>query len=317
MARRRARLLKAMRLALAGFAALSLASFAWMATLAPMPGEGAQGARWKLTGWRQAVPRETPAPPPAWTGKLPTRASEWHDALAERGYTLTRMRALEGDVPRLFLAKLPPDVEAIDSIEMRKAVFIKLLLPLILAENERVLADRLRLMQAAEWLRASFRIPARERAFLDDLARRYGVEPDDLDELTRRVDGVPVSLALAQAALETGWGTSKLATRGQALFGQIALRGGGEQRLIVTRTFEQLADAVAAYVANLNTHRAYAGLRAAREASRRAGFVPGGDDLAGHLQAYSERGGDYIQELRAIMRVNRLAPFDHARLDRS
>jgi Bax protein len=294
-------------------AAVTLTSFAWNAAMAPID---RAPSRWSVALWPRVAPPTVDVARGKWPlpDKLPDRADALHAMLEESGYSLDRLRHFNGDVPRLFLARLPTDVPAMEPVELRKALFIKLMLPLILAENESILADRMRLLQAREWQQAGLRIPPNERAFLADLARRYGVNAGDLDELALRVDAVPTSLALAQAALETGWGTSRLATNGQALFGQIALRG--DNRAVVTRTFEQLADAVSAYASNLNTHRAYGEFRARRHASRVSGHAPSGLELAGQLVAYSERGHDYVHELRAIMRVNQLTPFDHARLDR-
>jgi uncharacterized FlgJ-related protein len=144
-----------------------------------------------------------------------------------------------------------------------------------------------------------------------------------IEELLRRVDVIPVSLALSQSAIESGWGTSRFADEGNALFGQWSWSGKGikpkDQRNSThgdhrIAAFESTGLSVWSYAQNLNTHRAYADLRRKREELRRAGRPVRGADLVGTLIHYSERGQAYVDELRAIMRVNRLDPADDAYL---
>lgn len=250
-----------------------------------------------------AIP--TPTPP------LPDLGAEaLFGELASRGYTLEGVRTAEVDVPRLYAARLPTDLPELDSIDIRKQVFVKLLLPLVLAENERILADRDHLLRLRD--RAAGE-PA-DTVWLEAIAERYGVRPrfpDAFAELVRRVDAVPPSLALAQAALETGWGTSAVAQRSHAMFGQmIAI---SDDRLAVRR-FGHLAHAVEAYAVNLNTHKAYNRFRAKRADLRAKGQVPDGYELAPTLSSYSERKTDYVRDVRGIIRANRLRPLDSARL---
>ncbi len=244
-------------------------------------------------------------------------AAELYRLYVERGFVLEAAREGAEIVPRLVVERLPRDMGALDSSEFRKAVFIKTLLPLLLMENERILADRARLR---EILFAGPDADPADREWLASLAERYGVEPSQPRELLRRVDAVPVSLAIAQAAIETGWGTSRVAQAGQALFGQMVFRNADDDGKV--RKFEQLEHAVQAYAENLNTHRAYAEFRRAREQARRdnpaAGAdltAPDGYNLAQHLRRYSERGMDYVREVRSLMRVNGLRALDRAKLD--
>lgn len=149
-----------------------------------------------------------------------------------------------------------------------------------------------------------------------------GLSPAAYDELLARLDIVPVSLALAQAAEESGWGTSRFAAEGNALFGQWAW---GENAIRPQNQREGLGDygiaafetpleSVRAYMHNLNTHPAYAELRARRAEMRRDDETLSGWELANTLTRYSERGQDYVDTLHTIMRVNRLADTDSAYL---
>jgi Bax protein len=242
-------------------------------------------------------------------------AAELYHLYVERGFVLDAAREGAEIVPRLIVERLPRDMGALDSSEFRKAVFIKTLLPLLLMENERILADRARLQDI---LAAGPDADAADREWVADLAERFGIEPSQPRELLRRVDAIPVSLAIAQAAIETGWGTSRVAQAGQALFGQMVFRNADDDGKV--RKFEQLEHAVQAYAENLNTHRAYAEFRRAREQARRDNpnadlTAPDGYSLAQHLRRYSERGMDYVREVRSLMRVNGLRALDRAKLD--
>jgi Bax protein len=256
-----------------------------------------------------AIP--TPVPP------LPDLGAEaLHGELASRGYTLEGVRMAEVDVPRLYAARLPTDLSELDSIDIRKQVFVKLLLPLILAENERILADRERLLRLRDQAQTGEKkFEPADTAWLEAISDRYSVKPrfpEAFPELVRRVDAVPPSLAVAQAALETGWGTSAVAQRSHAMFGQMVVISDSDR--LAVRRFGHLAHAVEAYAVNLNTHKAYSRFRAKRADQRAKGQVPDGYELAQTLSSYSERKTDYIRDVRGIMRANRLRPLDAARL---
>ena len=235
-----------------------------------------------------------------------------------RDYTLAAVRDDGAAVPRLFLARVPAALRTLDSPEARKDTFVKVLLPLILAENERIMSERKHLLQLRDSLDAGVPLTEPDRAWLSEVADTYEVQSDNEDsarvvnELVRRVDTVPPSLALGQAALETGWGTSA-AARGQALFGQMVFSDDGEHAEV--RRFERLAHAVRAYELNLNTHKAYARFRAQRAALRAKHQPLNGYTLALTLVRYSERKMDYVRDVRGLIRANKLQPFDAARLD--
>jgi Bax protein len=238
-----------------------------------------------------------------------------HGELVSRGYTLDGVRTAEVDVPRMFAARLPPDLADLDAIDLRKQVFVKLMLPLVLAENERILADRERILKLRDQMHVGELLEAADVAWLEAVSARYGIRfrvPEAFTELVRRVDAVPPSLAIGQAALETGWGTSAVAQRGHAVFGQMVVLADGDT--LAVRRFAHLAHAVEAYALNLNTHKAYGRFRAKRAEMRSKGQIPDGYELTLALASYSERKSDYIRDVRGIIRVNRLRPLDAARL---
>jgi len=242
-------------------------------------------------------------------------AQALHGELVARGYTLDGVRTAEVEVPRLYAARLPTDLPDLDAIDMRKQVFVKLMLPLILSENERILADRERILRLRDQSYVGESLERTDVAWLEAVADRYGVRfrlPDAFPELVRRVDAVPPSLAIGQAALETGWGTSAVAQRSHALFGQMVMMSDGDTLMV--RRFAHLAHAVEAYALNLNTHRAYNRFRAKRAEMRARDQIPSGYELTQSLASYSERKSDYIRDVRGIIRANRLGPLDAARL---
>ncbi len=237
-------------------------------------------------------------------------------------YRLTEVRAGEAEVPRLYITSLPHDLAGIPSVDDRKAAFIKLMLPLVLRVNEELLEDRTRVEQLVRRLREGRHLRAADRAWLDSLSGHYGVEPGDFDGLVERLDIVPPSLALAQAIEESGWGTSRFAKLGNAIFGQWTFvrgegivpleRSDGKSHRI--KAFGHLQESVANYVANLNRHAAYADFRRQRANMRAQGQELNGYVLARTLTAYSQRGADYVTSIRAIMRFNNLTDLDDARL---
>lgn len=225
-------------------------------------------------------------------------------------------------VPRLFLTSLPADWGQRQSTGQRKRLFLEALLPLILGANESIWAKRERLLEAMRRRAEGETLEWSERAWLNSLAEDYGTGAGQLEELLRRVDIIPPALALAQAAAESGWGTSRFARKGNALFGQRtwtqgaglvpARRESGERHEV--KTFEALPGSVAAYMKNLNRHPAYAAFRAKRAWMRESRGTINGYELAGTLNRYSEARRDYIEILRAIMRVNGLEQLEGAKL---
>ena len=249
---------------------------------------------------------------------------------SDMGYRLDSLRDGVGTVPRLYLASLPNDLPQVESAETRKTVFIKAILPSILRANEEVVDRRAKLEALSRKTKLGQELGRSEQAWLAETAALYDMKSPDLTELLRRVDVVPPSLALAQAALESGWGTSRFAQNGNALFGQKIFIESDEampsynrqgKEMFRMRSFDDVQGSVRSYVHNLNSHPAYVGFRKLRAEMRgktdpgRNDFGPqAADALAKTLLRYSERGADYINDVRQLMQINDLRAFDRARL---
>ena len=249
----------------------------------------------------------------------PRTADELAGFFRAASYTLTDVRLGEA-VPAIKVDRVPADLGSKDGNE-RKSLFITAILPVVLEVNQRVLADRDQLLVVRDKLAADPTLMSPiERIWLEDLADRYDTTPDQIDELVRRVDIVPPSMAIAQGGVESGWGTSFAARTGNALFGQIQTVGRHSVDVPwkpgngMPQPFSNVGEATEAYIANLNTHPAYAPFRNARATMRERGEQPEGYRLIGTLLRYSERGLNYVQFVRQIMRENELSDFDKSKL---
>lgn len=222
-------------------------------------------------------------------------------------YDLEGVRA-GGSVDAVFVDRVGTGLQDIADTARRKGLFLRLMLPLILRENRHILEERKRV----------WRSPT---AAIRDLYAHYGVREGDVATLRRRVDAVPPSLVLAQAAIESGWGASRFVDEANNFFGQHTyddavdglVPAGGDGSFKV-RHFRTIAESVRSYLHNLNTHRAYTALRRARAAGRGDDLMPAGLALARHLTSYSERREDYVRAIEEVIRANRLDDFDGARL---
>lgn len=254
--------------------------------------------------------------------KLDARATL--DLFHAREYRIEAVRSGVTSVPRLVLTDLPTGMTALEKSDDRKALFVKTLLPLILMTNERIEQDRGRLRRLHALRQSGQVLAPQDRRWLADLAVRYGLTADgevNTKALLQRVDVVPVSLALAQAAEESGWGTSRFAQKGNALFGQLTFKAEDDgivprnRRQGETHRFKSFDDpkaSVDSYIHNLNTHRAYAQLRQMRASLRAQDKPVEGLMLVNALGSYSERGEDYVRTIRSLIRVNALSDFDKA-----
>lgn len=234
------------------------------------------------------------------------------------GYNLEKVR--EGEpVANFFLAKFPQGISELDSIEQRKRIFIQILLPIVLSENEKIITDRRKLVTIIN--RKSFK---KDADWLNEKFQQYKVKNNNPKELLLKMDIIPPSLAIAQAAYESGWGTSRFAIEGNALFGQWSWKENngmipedrGEDEKHEISKFNQIRYAVSAYKNNLNTHPFYDEFRKER-ARQRAGRLSGsisGMKLIEHVHKYSIRGNDYVLGLKKIIEQNALQDFDKANL---
>ncbi|WP_438996526.1 glucosaminidase domain-containing protein [Candidatus Puniceispirillum sp.] len=220
-------------------------------------------------------------------------------------------------VARNFVRVIPASHAGLATTE-QKENFINMVLPLILASNEEIKQRRAAIRRAYDRQDA---VTLGKWATLYKLPIDNVATQDFLNELLARADVIPVPLALAQAAIESGWGTSRFARQGNALFGQWAWQEddgikplNASNKNAVVRSFPNLLGSVRAYMHNLNTHQAYQSLRDSRK--RHAG-MPDEDKaniLVGHLHNYAEIGTKYVKDLKIVMRKNKLRTYANAYL---
>jgi len=220
-------------------------------------------------------------------------------------------------VKPISLTLLPKEIKKIENIKKRKNLFIKIILPLIIEENNNIRSDRKKLFSILNKSRNS----KLEKVWLNSKFKQYGVVNKDLSTLKIRMDEVPVSIAIAQAAKETGWGTSRFAQEGNALFGQWTWTGEGikpseadDDSTHKVMKFKVLQASVRAYQRNLNTHTSYKDFRTARAELRDEGKKLDSINLSKYLDKYAETGKEYVKILQQIIRQNSLIDFDDAKL---
>ncbi len=211
------------------------------------------------------------------------------------------------------LDHLPNEMKNIENIKKRKNLFIKIVLPLIIEENVKIRLDRKKLFlilnknnnsrSDIEWLNKKF--------------KQYGVIKNDFSTLKVRIDEIPVSLAIAQAAKETGWGTSRFAQKGNALFGQWTWSGEGIKPAAAdtnskhkVASFKVLKASVKAYHRNINTHSSYREFRRERSIQRDNYGKLNSLELLKYLDKYAETGVEYTKVLEKIIKQNSLTDFD-------
>ena len=220
-------------------------------------------------------------------------------------------------VKPVALTLLPNEIKMIESTKKRKEFFIQIVLPLILKENNNIRIDRKRLFSIINKSNNS----NLEKKWLAKKYKQYGIPSKDLSTLKIRMDEIPVSLALAQAAKETGWGTSRFALEGNALFGQWTWSGEGLRPKESDKNeghkvmkFNVLQASVRAYQRNLNTDSSYKDFRKARAELRDKGKPLDSFILAEYLDKYAETGEKYVEVLKKIIAQNSLKDFDDAKL---
>ena len=234
-------------------------------------------------------------------------------------YDLNKVRS-EKRVKPIYFTQFPKDLDEIQSVQLKKETFIKIVLPLIVAENEKILDDRYKLNKITarkittddekQWLRQKF--------------LEYKVKKGSVEELKNRMDMIPVSIALAQAAKESGWGTSRFALEGNAIFGQWTWTGKGIEPLLRDKSknhkilrFPILRASVKSYKKNLNTHKSYKEFRAKRRDMRERNKKISGLELTKTLDNYAQTGDEYTKILKQIIVQNKLTDFELVRLENS
>jgi Bax protein len=231
-------------------------------------------------------------------------------------YNLKAVRAGQKVKP-IYLTKLPKDLNSLGDTKKKRELFIKIILPLILDENNKIIQDRKKLFKI---LGKNFNT-AGERVWLKRRFKEYKIDDKDLSKLKMRMDIVPVSIAIAQAANESGWGTSRFALEGNALFGQwtwskkgISPKNKDKTQKHKVLQFQILKASVRAYKNNLNTHNAYREFREERAKFRENGEEIIGLQLTKYLKKYASIGEKYAQILDIIIKKNSLTDFDKASL---
>jgi uncharacterized FlgJ-related protein len=227
-------------------------------------------------------------------------------------YDLGQVRSKKLVKP-IYFTQFPKDLDALESTQLKKETFIKIVLPLVVAENERILADRekLKILSNKKFT------TEQEKQWLRQKLLEYKVKKGDLKELLARMDIIPTSIALAQAAKESGWGTSRFALEGNAIFGQWTWSGQGIAPLDRASDknhkilkFPILRASVKAYKNNLNTHKSYSKFREKRLNLRENKKKISGLELTETLNNYAQTGSEYTKILNQIIKQNRLSDFE-------
>ena len=234
-------------------------------------------------------------------------------------YDLKKVK-FDKTVKPIYFTQLPKDLDELKNVKLKKETFIKIILPLIVAENERILDDRYKLKKITsrkittddekQWLRQKF--------------LEYRVKKGSVEDLITKMDIIPASIAIAQAAKESGWGTSRFALEGNAIFGQWTWNGQGIAPLDRDKTkshkilrFPILRASVKAYTKNLNTHRSYVKFRDKRKSLRKENKKIIGLELTKTLDNYAQTGSEYTKILDQIIRQNRLMDYEPVKLTNS
>ena len=250
------------------------------------------------------------------TSTVRLSASTIKQIFKETNYNLKNVRK-DKIVKPVNLELLPNEMKMIESTEERKSLFIQIVLPLILEENNQIKFDRKKLFAILNRNSNS----KSEKKWLNMKFKQYGIKNKDLLTLKIRMDEVPASLAIAQAAKETGWGTSRFALEGNALFGQWTFSGEGIKPKAIdsdkshkVMKFQVLQASVRAYFRNLNTHSSYRKFRKFRADARDNDEILDSLMLADYLDQYAATGLEYTKILKKIIKQNSLQDFDDVKL---
>jgi Bax protein len=234
---------------------------------------------------------------------------------------------LEKSVPPFILETIPADINSSVSTAAKKRTFFMGLLPMVLLVNQEIENERTEIQEILE-RRSESRLQTDDRERLSEISKRYGLRGNPFvdhrtrSRLLRRVDTIPPALVLAQAANESGWGTSRFAREGNNLFGQwtfkpgsgIVPKGRPSGATYEVRKFPSLYQSIRSYMNNLNRHGAYRKLREIRYELRKSGQPVSGMELAKGLLKYSQRGEEYIREIQVMIRQNKLSRTNLASL---
>ncbi len=231
-------------------------------------------------------------------------------------YDLKKIRQGQPVKP-IYLSQLPKDLDRLKNTKKKKDTFIKIIMPLILDENNKILQNRRKLFKILGKPTNSMG----EKRWLKRRFKEYGIKEGDITTLKVRMDIIPPSIAIAQAAIESGWGTSRFALEGNAMFGQWTWSKKGIEPTDKSKNqdhkilrFSMLRSSVKAYKNNLNTHNAYKEFREKRAELRKNNKKISGLKLVNYLYNYAATGKEYTKSLKRTIDQNRLTDFDNATL---
>ena len=220
-------------------------------------------------------------------------------------------------VKPIYFTRLPKDLSAIKNITEKKETFLQILLPLIVAENEKIKEDRKYLLKI---LKDNESVESKK--WLNKKYKAYKIKDRNINELIEKIDIIPTSIALAQAAKESGWGTSRFALEGNAIYGQWTWNGDGIEPLEKNKNqnhkilkFPLLRASVKAYINNLNTHRGYKSFRVKRAELRKNNKKLTGLELIHELKNYAQNGKEYTRILEQIIKQNDLDELETVTID--
>ncbi len=228
------------------------------------------------------------------------------EEISDKNLPSTHEELISTGIPRVFATHLPAELGMVINIKNKQDMFVETLLPHILKYNEDILADRTYLLRLKRIVDSGNSLSLEQRLWLQDLTKRYHLKRLSFDELLKRVDIIPASLALGQAVIESGWGGCKYARKQNSPFGFMQ----DKTQLI---TFDSLYNAVKAYMDTLNKHPAYDSLRRIRAQQRQDGLHPCSLKLADGLLYYSIRRQAYTRQLKELIDIHSLKQYDYAR----
>jgi len=237
--------------------------------------------------------------------------TELDSILTELNYTINSI-FIDSIVPCVFINNTPTDLKE-QKVKLRKNIFIRMLLSNILKSNQNILKERHKLIHLINK-------GDTKNKFVLEMAQKYSGDTSDLEELVQRVDIVPPSLAIAQAITESGWGTSRYAKEGNALFGHHVSKNDtgkfiqSKYSKVKLKAFDTLLQSVEAYMHNINSTHTYRLLRIERRNIRLQGDKITGKKLTPYLTRYSVKGIEYVNALNSMIRVQKLARFDFVKL---
>lgn len=246
-------------------------------------------------------------------------------------YSYSIEKAVETSVvPRIFVKSVPDDSDKVKDVTMKKQLFVKMMLPLTLKVNEEIANERKEFLPVYEKIEEDEKLTSKDKKKIDDLAQKYRTKSKFKDDrkypvlakkLFNKIDVLPPSLVIAQAIEESGWGTSRFARFGNALFGEWSWNGQGmipkgreKGEKYRVKTFDTTLDSLRSYMRNINSHKSYYQLRIKRREARYRELMFSGYDFAGAMHGYSQRGPEYVKSIRNIINRNKLSDLDSAKL---